>query len=135
MKSEKKNERDFDANISPVDWYVAGVLLRIEVGEKDKKNENRRCDAWENKILVKAKNPEEAYRKAVKFGKLEESKYLNPNGEKVKFTFEGLTTLIPIYDEFEDGSEIIWIEHENKAVKTIKSWVKPKEKLEVFQRN
>lgn len=122
-------------NISPVDWYIAGVLLRIEVGEKDKNNQNRRCNAWENQILIKANNPEDAYKKALKFGKLEESEYLNPNGEKVKFTFEGLTTLTAIYDELEDGAEIVWIEHENRTVKKVQSWVKKKKELEVFQKD
>ena len=52
----------------------------------------------------------------------------------VEFVFEGLTSLIAIYEELEDGAEIIWQEHENKTLKTIQGWVKKKEELEVFDR-
>lgn len=125
----------FDRNKSPVNWYLASILLRIEVGKKDQSRENRRCDAWENKILVKAKNPDEAYRKALKIGKSEEQEYLNTEGDSVKFTFEGLTSLLPIYEELEDGSELEWSEFENRSVKKIKSWVKSKQDLEVFSKD
>jgi len=85
--------------------------------------------------LVKAKNPDEAYRKALKIGKSEEQEYLNTEGDSVKFTFEGLTSLLPIYEELEDGSELEWSEFENRSVKKIKSWVKSKQDLEVFSKD
>lgn len=119
---------------SPVNWYVAGILLRFEIDGENLENNNRRCLAWKNQILVNANSAEEAYSKALEFGKLEESEYINPLGQKVRWIFEGLTSLLAIYEEFEDGSEIIWTEYENKSVKKIKSWVLPKEKLEVFDR-
>lgn len=114
-------KKNFDVKVSPVNWYVAGILLRIAIGEINENNENRRCDAWENYILIKGENSESAYNKALEFGKLGESEYLNPDRERVKFTFEGLTTLVPIYEELEDGSELIWREYENRTVKKIKS--------------
>lgn len=39
---------------------------------------------------------------------------------------------MPIYDEFSDGAEILWIEHKNRTVGKIRSWVKRNEELEVF---
>jgi hypothetical protein len=131
----QNGKKNFDLNTSPVDWYVACVLMRAEIFGEDTKNLNRRCLAWENYHLIKAENPEEAYKKAIKLGKLQEDKYTNTDGEKVKWIFEGLTLLMPIYEELEDGAEIGWTEHENKAVKTIKSRVKSKEKLQVFQKD
>jgi hypothetical protein len=125
----------FDINISPVGWYSTAILLRFETEVEDEKNLNRRCLAWENYHIIKAENPEEAYEKAVKLGKSYENKYKNTEGENVRWIFEGLTMLVPIYEELHDGAEIGWTEHENKAVKTIKGFVKPKEKLEVFERN
>lgn len=53
----------------------------------------------------------------------------------MRWIFEGLTTLVAVFEELEDGAEIAWIEHENKAIKTVKKWVKSKENLEVFQRD
>ena len=40
--------------------------------------------------------------------------------------------LLPIYEELEDGAEILCWEHENVTVKKLKSWVKGKRDLEVF---
>lgn len=47
--------------------------------------------------------------------------------------FESLTSLLPIYEELEDGAEIVLKEYKNKSVKKAQSWVKPKEQLEVFR--
>jgi hypothetical protein len=120
---------------SPVDWYIAGIMLRFELVGEQKPNLESRCLAWENQHLVKAKNPEQAYEKALKIGRDSESQYINTDGENVQWIFEGLTTLIAVYEELEDGAEIIWIEHENKAIKSIKNRVKSKENLEAFQRD
>ncbi len=123
------------AFVSPINWYIAGIMIRFEGNGENQSNSNRRCLAWENQHLIKAKNPDEAYKKALKIGKESEDEYVNTDGENVKWVFEGLTTLIALYEDLEDGAEIIWIEHENKAVKTIKGWIKSKENLEVFQKD
>ena len=74
--------------------------------------------------------------KALKRGKLDEV-----NGEvwetdneerKGRWKFEGLTSLLLIYDDLEDGAEIAWTEYKDESIKKIKSWVKAKEELEVF---
>jgi hypothetical protein len=128
-------KKDFDSSVSPVNWYVASVLIRFETEEENLENLNRRCLAWENYHIIKANSPDEAYKKAIKLGKSQVQKYKNSDGANVQWIFEGLTMLVPIYEELNDGAEIGWTEHENKAVKTIKNLVKPKEKLEVFQRD
>jgi Domain of unknown function (DUF4288) len=133
-KSKNKTEKS-EVFISPVDWYIAGIMLRFEVVNEQKINLESRCIAWENKHLVKAKHPEQAYEKALKIGQESEDEYVNTDGENVKWIFEGLTTLVAVYEELEDGAEIIWIEHENKAIKAIKKRVKTKEHLEAFQRD
>jgi hypothetical protein len=46
--------------------------------------------------------------------------------------YEGLTSLLPIYEELEDGAEIIWKEHPNRTLKKIRSWIKSKYELESF---
>jgi len=40
--------------------------------------------------------------------------------------------LLPIYDKLEDGAEVLWIEHEDKTLRDIQSWIKSKSELEVF---
>jgi hypothetical protein len=135
--SEVKFEEHFTVNVSPVNWYIARILLRFEFTDEDKINLNRRCIAWENQILLKAKNPEKAYEKALKHGKLKERGEMHTldGKRKGKWIFEGLRGLTPLYNELDDGSEISSTEHGNKTVKKIKDWVLKKEELEVFQKN
>lgn len=121
-----------DKDVSSVGWYVASYIERFKVVGDDDSNENKRCVAWENTILIKASNPDEAYAKAIEEAKIGNEPYENTDGEMVQFVFEGLTSLLPIYEELDHGSEIMWTEHENKAIKTIKSMVKNKSELEVF---
>ena len=132
MKIEIEKPRHF---VSPVNWYLASILVRCEWEDGKIDNFNRRCLAWENQILIKASCPEEAYIKAMEKGKSEEGGEIWRNGDenlKGKWHFEGLTSLLAIYDELEDGAEIVWTEYRNRSVKTIQRRVKSKEELEVF---
>lgn len=133
----KPKSEGWDKNKSSVGWYVASLLHRLEWFDEDTDNLNRRCLAWENQILIKANDPEEAYAKAVEHGNRHERSgemwKSDDEEQKGRWQFEGLTSLLPIYDELEDGAEITWTEHEKRSVKTIKSWALPKEELEVFE--
>ena len=131
-EAKQKRKPIPDRNKSPYGWWIASYIERFEYEDEDKTNLNRRCDAWENTILINAKDREQAYRKAIKIGRLGEMGYETTDGRMGTWRFEGLTSLLPIYEELEDGAEIIWREHENRTVKKIKSWVKAKEQLETF---
>ena len=50
-----------------------------------------------------------------------------------RWVFEALTRLLPIYDALEDGAEVLWVEHTNKALGQLRRRIKPKGKLEVFE--
>ena len=119
-------------DLSPSGWYIASYIERFWVVGEDDSNENHRCTAWENTILIKASNPEQAYEKALAEANFGKEPYVNSDGVKVQFVFEGLTSLIPVYESLEDGAEIMWVEHNNKAIKTIRSMIKNKTELEVF---
>ncbi|HEX8234744.1 MAG TPA: DUF4288 domain-containing protein [Abditibacteriaceae bacterium] len=131
MRTKSDN---WDKDFSPVDWYVANILVRFEYYDEDKSNLNRRCKAWENLILIKAASLEEAYEKALEHGKLHEAgeAWDEDTGRKGRWKFEGLTSLLPIYNELEDGAEITWKQYTNRTVKKVTSWASPKNQLEVF---
>jgi uncharacterized protein DUF4288 len=137
LVAKKKSETPPYRNRSPYGWWIASYIVRFEYEDENKGDLNRRCLAWENTIIIKAKNREQAYRKATKIGQgsNDNEGYNAANGRKGKWKYEGLTSLIPIYEELEDGAEIIWKEHQNRSVKKIKSWVKSKELLEAFDDN
>jgi hypothetical protein len=133
-KPHNKKPPIYRANRSPSGWWLASYIVRFEYHDEDKSNLNRRCLAWKNTIILKAKNREEAFRKANKSGKLSNSQqfWSENNGRKGQVVFEGITNLLPIYEELDDGAEILWTEYKGRSVKKVKSWVKAKTDLEAF---
>src|SRR4051812_14682412 len=109
-------------NRSPHGWWLASYVERLEYYDEDASKPDRRCLAWENTILIKAADREQAYRKAVAMGRLVDGSeaWDASTGRKGCWRYEGLTSLLPIYDALEDGSEILWIEHAGKSVRKVK---------------
>ncbi len=112
-----------------------GGLLHFERAvwdQRKKRAPNRRYLVWENTIILKAKDRDAAYEKAIKLGNRNISEFRNEKtGETGHWEFLGLTSLLPIYEPLEDGAEILWNEHKNKTDKFISSRVKRKT-LECF---
>ena len=67
----------------------------------------------------------EAYDKLVEVAKLEpKPDQGGPDGVSVQWVFEGVTELLPIYEELEDGSEIIWAEHAPRKLKNLRKLIR-----------
>ena len=127
-------------NRSPFGWWIARYIERFEWKREDRSNLDRRCLAYENTILVQAKEREHAYRKARAVRKSYSSKWRlygeTPEASRLgRWVFEGLSMLIPIYEELEDGAEILWSAYSRKRVRTVRSWIKQKTQLETFRDN
>jgi hypothetical protein len=131
--SRKKTKVPF-RNRSPFGWWVAMYIERFEYNDEKRRNLKRRCLAWENTILIRAKTREQAYRKAVAVGKLGDGMegWHSETKRRGRWRFEGLTDLLPVYERLEHGCEIMWKEHENRTVRRIKSLVSGKDDLDVF---
>jgi Domain of unknown function (DUF4288) len=121
-------------NRSHSGWWIAGYLQRFEYYDENMSNLARRCLAWENTVLIRARSRGQAYRKAVALGRLSNGNEAWDIETKRRgaWLFEGLTELLPIFQELMDGAEILCTEHANRTVKTIKSLVKRKRDLSVF---
>ena len=119
-------------NKSPHGWWIASYIERFEFDDEDTANLQRRCLAWENTILIQAKNREAAYRKVRTRGKHAEGNPAQINNRRGRWRFEGLTSLLPIYEELRDGAEVRWEKHENVTVRRVQSWIRQKKKLETF---
>ena len=118
---------------SPFGWWIAIYMERLEFGDEPKRDLDRRCLAWENTILVQARTRDVAYRKAIAAARLGDGiEGHNSAGKKGTWRFEGLTELVPIYEKLEHGAEVLWAEHKGRTVRAIRSRVKPKSKLAVF---
>ena len=117
-----------DKNISPVGWYVGSYIIRfIELNESGNDDLEKRFLAWENTRIIKASNLDEAYDKLVKEAQLETDPYKGgKEGVPVQWVFEGVTELLPIYDELEDGSEIMYREHNPTKLKNLRKAIRKK---------
>ena len=119
-------------NVAPNGWYVASYLLRfIELSEEGNDDPEKRFITWENTILVKARSMNEAYDKAVKVAKKETEPYKGgPDGVDVQWVFEGITDLLPIYEELADGAEIMWAKHAPRKLRNIRQRARTKDELQ-----
>jgi hypothetical protein len=125
-KSTKKHD-------SPTGWWIASYIERAAWDDVPRTSGSSRCTAWENTIILKAKDRESAYRKAVRIGTSNKSTFSDSRGKRTgRWIFEGLTSLLPIYDEFEDGAEILWLDQSGRTLKKLRAMVKKKNDLEAF---
>lgn len=115
-------------NTSPVGWYVASYLLRFtERGKPGLNDPEARFLTWENTVLVKARSLDQAYDKVTRLAKQNTKPYKGgPSGVSVQWVFEGITEILPVYEEIEDGAEIMWAEHNPRKLKTIRASVRNK---------
>jgi hypothetical protein len=105
----------YDPNHSPVGWYIGSYFLRfIVIGEDRNDDPERKFTVWENTVLVKADNLDEAYDKVVAIGREHAEPYKNGLGEDVRWAFEGVADLLPVYEKLEDGCEVMWGEKKRK---------------------
>jgi hypothetical protein len=120
-----------DKNISPVGWYVASYIIRFVVVDDDRNNDpERKFLAWENTILINAASMEDAYEKVVIHVQEESLPYKGgESGADVKWEFEGVTELLPVYEEIKDGAEIMFRHHNPKKLKNIRNLVRTKDQL------
>ena len=56
-------------NHSPDGWWVASYMMRVVWDNEVNASLNKRCLAWENTIIIEAKDREAAYENAIKLGK------------------------------------------------------------------
>ena len=114
-------------NISPVGWYVGSYLLRfIELEEPGNYDEETRFLSWENTILVQASDLDDAYDKIEKIAVEHTEPYKGGNqGVPVQWIFEGITEILPIYDEIGHGSEIMFSES-TKKLKNLRKLIRKK---------
>ena len=115
-----------DKNKSPVGWYVGTYLARfIEIEDEFNDDPEARFATWENTVIIKASTLEEAYEKVERIGMEHAEPYKGgETGVPVQWEYVGIIDLLPVYEELEDGSEIMWASNNPKKLKNIKSLVK-----------
>lgn len=129
-KTASRHFKRWDKNVSPVGWYVARYVLRfVELDWKHINDPERRFLAWENTVLVRAMNLTHAYEKTKAIAQSHTKPYKGgPKRVDVQWVFEGVTEILPIYEQIEDGAEIVWAEYTRK-LRTIRKSTKTKKQL------
>lgn len=111
-----------------INWYLAYEVLYFE--EENYLAEDDDIVVWENLILVKAEDAQEAFEKAISGGKLNEGD-VTIDGKQGRCKFAGLSRLIPIYEEIVDGAELEWKESQ-LTMKELADMIPPKNELLAF---
>jgi hypothetical protein len=112
-----------------MEWFLAEPIQQFTLANGDGPS------VWVNTVLVKANSIEQAYEKALKFGEAYNEKYVNSDGIEVTASFRGLRNLYLIYDQLEDGAELLYEEFDEISEEEIAEMVKPKEQLAVFRQH
>src|SRR5690242_3647961 len=100
------------ANRNHSGWWIFREV-EFWVSRRQKKlSPTSRCLVWENTRLIRAKNREAAYQKALRLGR--ETHPSKTNGGEWRFA--GISMLLPVYEDIEDGAEILWVERRPMAV-------------------
>ncbi len=120
--------KSYDKSVAPFGWYVGSYLLRfIEIDSDRNEDPEARFLTWENTVLVNAKSLDEAYDKIDLIGREHSEPYKGgPDGIDVQWAYEGVTQILPVYEEIEDGAEIIWSERNGVKLKNIRASVRQK---------
>jgi len=109
-------------------WWVFSEVQYWVSNRQSKLTDKSRCLVWENTRLIRATSRGAAYRKAMRLGRVgHRSK--TKGGE---WRFAGISMLLPVYEDLEDGVEILWDDRGRMSMRGIKRLVKSKQQLPVF---
>lgn len=89
-------------------WYIVEIIEKYEPVDRNEEKDLRRVTTWGNHHLIKADLPEKAFDKAVKIGKEKNYKFINSDEIEMESIFVGIGELLPIYEDIEDGAELMW---------------------------
>lgn len=89
-------------------WFIVEIIEKFEPVDRNEKQDLRRVTTWGNHHIIKADSPEKAFDKAVKLGKQKNYKFINSDKVEMESFFVGIGELLPIYEDIEDGAELMW---------------------------
>lgn len=89
-------------------WYIVEIIEKYEPVDRNEEQDLRRVTTWGNHHLIKAESPEKAFDKAVKLGQEKNYKFINSDKIEMESFFVGIGELLPIYEDIEDGAELMW---------------------------
>jgi hypothetical protein len=113
-------------------WYISREIHCLESMSGRRADRSKECVAWERLILIEARNPDDAYRKAVTNARLSERE-VDISGRKGFVKFRGFLDLVYVYVELRDGAELMWQEYQIKKSE-LSDIVALKRQLRIFRK-
>lgn len=107
-------------------WYLVEIIERCEPNDTDDNRPLRRCTVYGNYHLIKADSIEKAYDKAEKIGREGNYNFKNSDKMDMKWEFIGIGDLLPIYEDIEDGAELMFTDYGFISAKRSDRFVKSK---------
>jgi hypothetical protein len=115
-------------NRSPSGWWIFREVEQWISDRQRKLTSRSRCLVWHNTRVLKAKTREEAYRKAMKFAMIGDGTRTVAG----HWRSLGISMLLPIYEDIDDGAEILWEETESMTIAKANALIRTKKQLSVF---
>jgi Domain of unknown function (DUF4288) len=109
-------------------WYISHEILSFHT--KHPSLRRRKITVWENLVLINARNPNEAHRKATEHGRLSEQD-VKIDGKDGICKFDGIKDLVLVYDKLESGTELEW-HGLQLSEPEIKRMVRRKQQMQAF---
>jgi hypothetical protein len=107
-------------------WFLADLVESISVSG------DPRIVVHVNSVLIRARTPKTALRKARALGRQANMTWKNAAGRKVTIRFLGLRELNVIHDKLEHGAEIAYRRRVVRSLEKARTFVKNERRLAVF---
>jgi len=122
-KSVRGTDENVNRDLDETTWFYATLITKIVV-EGDPRNVMHA-----DTILVRARDIDDAYFRALDLGSEQNRDDVNPQGKRVSFAFVGLSELALIDNTLEHGTEILFTEKIGLSNKEIEDLVLSRERL------
>lgn len=104
-------------------WYIASLIFRFRPSDPGF-DDHEDCYGLENWYLFQGEDEDEIVYKAAKMAKEEcDIHSTRSDGAVGYFECLGIGDLLPVYDEIEDGCEVLWAEYEEETLVNLESRV------------
>ena len=92
-------------------WFMVEIIEKFEPVIHDDAKDLRRVTTYGNFHLIKADSAEEAYEKGIKVGEKSNYTFTNSDKQEMESSFIGIGELLPIYEDIEDGAELMYTDY------------------------
>jgi hypothetical protein len=114
---------------SPTGWYLVSVVERFQPVLEGRQSSTSRAEVWENYHLIRAGSASQAYDKSIALYRGKRFYTTDRKENEGYWVVEGVSELLPVYEEIEDGCEVMWTDHGRIAKSTARMMTRTKNEV------